>query len=450
MLLNYTIGWEISMRKSNTTIKKIAIIGGGPVGVGMAKALAADMLDFEIIEKESSFGGLWNIASFEARRVYKSAHLISCKSMTQLSDYLMPNNFPVYPNHQLMLHYVRDIANHFGLNQYTMFNTKVENLRVLDNGACELVFNTREKRQYAGVIICNGLLNRALLPNYPGKFSGESIHSIDYLDPQPFVNKRVLVVGSGNSGCDIAVDLCRVCDKVTHSARRAYHFMPKFIDGLPTQEWLIRLASDFLDKNQYWDEVKRNFKITGCDPTDFGLPKPQHPIYACHPIMNSQLLYHIGHGDIFNKPDINRIDKKVVHFVDGTSDIFDAIIYATGFRTDFPFLDSTQFDKEHIFSNTFIRTIDKRFNNVIFAGYFNSPSGLGNLLNFGGRLNSLLFQAMLYNPKVFAKIEKLIQGPEPDLGSGIFIASSRHQYEFDLWKVTGFMTKLIHKLEGAL
>ncbi len=101
------------------------IIGGGAIGIGVAKCLMEAGIDCEIIEAEDDFGGNWYFSS-EAGRVYRSAHLISSKTNTQLSDFPMPEDYPSYPNHEQMLKYLRQIAEAFGLYDRVRFSTRVE------------------------------------------------------------------------------------------------------------------------------------------------------------------------------------------------------------------------------------------------------------------------------------------------------------------------------------
>lgn len=429
--------------------KKVAIVGGGPCGIGAAKWLTQFGMDVEIIERESAHGGLWNIESDQARRVYKSAHIISCRSITELSDAPMPDNYPHYPNHQLMLQYIQSLASKFNLSDRTIFNTSVTAVRIMDNHEFELTLNNVEKKRYGALVLATGLLNTPVYPDYRGTFSGKIMHSKDYIEMDAFKNKRVLIVGGGNSGCDIAVDLCRYADRVYQSTRRAYHYMPKFIHGLPTQEWLISLSNGNFKESDFWSQVKKEFQAAGFAPEDYGLPKPDYPMYACHPIMNSQLLYHIGHGDIFQYPDIAAFDGNLVRFINGASVNVDVVVYATGFRPDFSLLNNDVFSSPSIFDETYIRFLHKKYHHLFLFGYFNSPSGLGNLLNLGGKLLALLLRAYFENHPILQTIQGLKNGPEPNLGNGIFIRSERHQHEYDLWKTALFMRSMIDKLENA-
>ena len=186
-----------------TSSFRVAIIGGGPTGIGIGRELIAGGIDFDLYESESDFGGVWN-ADATCGRTYPSLHLISPKFNTQVPDFPMPDEYPAYPGHALMLRYIRSYARHFGLYERARFNAPVTRL-VPENGRWRLVTG-RHNERYSLVVICNGLHHEPLIPEYPGTFSGETLHGRDYKNPDQLRGKRVLVVGGGNSGCDFAVD----------------------------------------------------------------------------------------------------------------------------------------------------------------------------------------------------------------------------------------------------
>jgi hypothetical protein len=288
-------------------------------------------------------------------------------------------------------------------------------------------------------------MRKPVVPDVPGSFSGEVIHSSAYKSSDSFRGKRVLVVGAGNSGCDIAVDAAVTAEKTYHSTRRGYHYMPKFIHGMPTQEWLMEISPQFSSSKDYWAHVQRDFKAAGYDPVDYGLPRPDHAIYQAHPILNSLVLYYIGHGDIAPKPDLRCFDGRTVEFVDGSRVEIDLIVYSTGYEMDFDMLEPELRPSDgalELFLSLFHRKVD----NLVFGGYFNAASGLGNLLNLGGALIAEYLAARERKSEAFRAFRRLVQGPEPDIGRDNFIKTPRHRVETDLWK----MIKVINFLRTVL
>lgn len=415
------------------TRRSVGIIGAGASGIGVARQLKQAGIDFEIVEATSKMGGNWQPTG-PSSKMYESAHLISSKKNTQFTDHPMPQDYPAYPRHSLFYRYLNEIAETNGLQEATRFDSKVTEMKPAGDG-WRLAFEDGGSAEYEMVILCNGLLGKPVLPAIADDATCESFHAVEYKSPSTFTGKRVLIVGGGNSGCDIAVDATKTAERVFHSTRRGYHYMPKFIDGRPTQEWLMDESAKFKDAASYWEHVERTFKLAGFKGEDFGLPAPDHPIEACHPIMNSQILFHIGHGDIDAKPDLESIEGDTAVFSDGTREQVDVIVWATGYRVDIPFLDPAIFDWRDKLSSTFLRMVPAEFDNLLFVGYLNSPSGIGNLVNTMARFVVSYVQGRQQDAEAFRIVRHIAQAHERlDLGQGRFMQTDRHRHEVDLWK----------------
>src|SRR5690606_11362331 len=174
------------------------------------------------------------------------------------------------------------------------------------------------------------------IPGLPGQFSGELMHSADYRSPEVFRGKRVLLIGCGNSGADIAVDAVHHAASIDISLRRGYYFLPKFVRGRPidTLGGKLRLPRPL---KQRLDAAMIRMIIGR--PSDYGLPDPDYRMYESHPVVNSLILHHLGHGDITPRRDLSRIAGRTVHFSDGQSAEYDLILLATGYQLDYPFID---------------------------------------------------------------------------------------------------------------
>ncbi|MCQ4298180.1 NAD(P)-binding domain-containing protein [Pseudomonas stutzeri] len=426
----------------------IAIIGAGASGLGVAKALKAAGVAFELIEATARFGGNWQ-PDGPASKMYASVHLISSRRNTQFADFPMPEDYPDYPRHNQVFAYLTQLAEHYQLAQHTRFNTRVSQM-ARDAQGWQLTFDDGRQARYELVVVCNGLLGTPAIPHYPGNFSGSTLHACDYRSSEQLRGKRVLVVGGGNSGCDIAVDAAQTAQRALHSTRRGYHYMPKFIDGQPTQEWLMDQAPKFADEDEYWAHVERSFKFAGFDGRDFGLPAPDHGIRECHPILNSQILYYIGHGDVLPKPDISHFDGQQVHFADGSVESVDLIVWATGYGIDLPFLPLETYNWKRDFDAQFLRMLPAAYDDLVFVGYLNTPSGIGNLANMTGRFVAAYIQARAARSPAWHSLMQMKLQPELlDLGQQRFMQTQRHAHEVDLWKFIKAMNFLTARLQPA-
>ena len=209
-------------------------------------------------------------------------------------------------------------------------------------------------------------------------------------------------------------------------------------------------APKFDDEDAYWAHVERSFKFAGFDGRDYGLPAPDHDIRECHPILNSQILYYIGHGDLQAKPDILRFEGDQVHFSDGSVEPVDLLIWATGYAIDLPFLPCEVFDWRHDFDSMFLRMLPAAHDDLLFVGYLNTPSGIGNLANMTGRFVAACLQARAAGSPAWQQLLQLKQQPgRLDLGQQRFMQTQRHAHEVDLWKFIRTLNFLTARLQPS-
>ena len=329
-----------------------AVVGAGPHGLSALKNLLELGLDADGFERDTDLGGNWNFHA-ENSRVYESTHLISTKPFTQFPDFPMPDAYPDYPSHWQVHRYFRSYAEHFGLLDHLAFNSEVVSVTPVAGERWDVTVRDRESgvettRQYAGVVIANGHTWGPKIPQSPGQdtFTGEIKHSADYKSADVVRGKRVLVVGAGNTGCDVAVESAQNAKETFHSTRRGYYYNPKYAFGRPsdqTADLLLALRLPLALRRVMFKSVLR---LTVGDFEKFGLRKPDHEFFETHPIVNQQLVYYVGHGDIQPKPDIDRFDGSTVYFEDGTSAEIDVIVFCTGYLAHFPFLDDSYLNPE--------------------------------------------------------------------------------------------------------
>jgi hypothetical protein len=319
----------------------VAVIGAGPHGLSALKALLQLGLPADGFERASDLGGNWNFGG-PTSRVYESTHLISSKPFTQFPDFPMPDDYPDYPSHYQVKDYFDRYADHFGLRERISFNTTVT--EVVADADGWLVTVERGGRQwtlrYAAVVAANGHNWYPKLPQYPGQdtFVGEILHSADYKGADQLRDRRVLVVGAGNTGCDIAVEAAQNAEVAYHSTRRGYYYNPKFVFGKPSDQIADQLLALRVPLALRRAAFGVTLRATMGKFETFGLQKPDHAFFETHPIVNQQLVYYVGHGDIVPKPDVDHFDADGAVFTDGSRADVDLVVFATGYLAVFPFL----------------------------------------------------------------------------------------------------------------
>lgn len=318
----------------------IAVIGAGPMGLAAARTLQRHGLAFTGFEGHTDVGGLWDIANPHST-VYESAHLISSKRMTEFAEFPMGDDVAPYPRHDALRRYFAAFADRFDLRRHFEFSTRV--LRVVRAPAGEAGWDVttardgeERTRRFDAVLIATGTLHHPHQPALPGAFAGRVMHSAAYKSAEMFKGQRVLLVGCGNSGADIAVDAVKHAASVDISLRRGYYFLPKFVRGRPidTMGGMIKLPR----RLKQWVDALVVRMVIG-RPSDYGLPDPDYRLYESHPVMNSLLLHHLGHGDIRARRDVQAVDGHTVRFADGESGEYDLILQATGYALHYPFIE---------------------------------------------------------------------------------------------------------------
>jgi dimethylaniline monooxygenase (N-oxide forming) len=332
--------------------EKVCIIGAGSSGIVAAQVLNARGIPFDCFEKGSAVGGNWRYENDNGMSsAYRSLHINTSRRVMAFKTLPMPDHYPDYPNHFQMAAYFDEFVDHFGLREKIRFRTEVLSAEPGDGSwvvTVEGPGGEGETNGYRAILVANGHHwdPRWPEPAFPGAedFGGEQVHAHHYREADMLRGKRVLVLGIGNSACDIAVESSRIADATFLSMRRGAHVLPKYLNGKPIDELSNPLISSLPIPVQRFFVTRALGVAAAGDTTAYGLPEPDHKLFEAHPTVSSELLPRLGHGDIAVKPNIERFGGgRTVRFADGSEEEIDLVVYCTGYKMTFPFFDPRVF-----------------------------------------------------------------------------------------------------------
>ncbi|MCS3844742.1 NAD(P)/FAD-dependent oxidoreductase [Microbacterium sp. AK031] len=397
-------------------MSRYAVIGAGPSGLATARALQVQGIEIDGFEASHGVGGLWDITNPRST-MYESAHLISSRTTTEFAEFPMDSDAD-YPSHRVLRDYFRSYADHFGLTSRFRFDTRVTRLEPRDGGwdLTSTGPDGTSTRWYEGVVIAIGTLAEPNVPSFVGEFDGELMHTSAYKSAAQLDGRRVLIVGAGNSGCDLAVDAVHHAASIDMSVRRGYYFVPRYLFGKPSDTLNQGRPLPARIKQALDSRVLKAF--TG-DPVRFGFPKPDYRIYESHPIVNTMVLNHLGQGDLRVRADIERFDGHTARFRDGSSGDYDLVMLATGYRLDYPFVDREHLHWRGPSPRLFLNMFPATFNGLYMMGMIEA-SGIG----WQGRFEQAELLASYLaaserspeNAKLFR--ERVTGSPWPDVTGG--------------------------------
>lgn len=391
---------------TNSPSARVCVVGAGPCGLTTVKNLLAEGIeDFVCYEEASAVGGNWVYDDAPDRRsVYRATRLISSKRLSEFEDFPMPADYPDFPSHQQMLDYFAAYASRFNLLPKIVLNTRVKRARRLGDGKWSVETDGpggERSATFDHLIICSGHHRDPLMPDYPGTFTGRTLHSREYKRPEPFADQRVLVVGGGNSACDIAVDVSRAAASVDISMRHGHYILPKIIFGRPIDLLYARARGWFRYAPRFVLEAAvRTTVRLGVGPwRKYGLQTPKGSPTAMHPTLNTAILAALRDGAVRARPAITRFDGSRVCFSDGTSDTFDTIIWGTGYRIGYPFFDDAVMGPD--FASTpplYLTMMHPRIENLFFIGLFQPIGCIWRLADHQARIAALQIKGVLKRP----------------------------------------------------
>ena len=421
---------ELASRRSGEP--RVCVIGAGPCGLTSLKNLLQAGLNNVVCYDESdAIGGNWAYSDATDRSsVYECTHIISSKRLSSFDDFPMPESYPDFPSHRQLLRYFRDYTKTFALEPRIELGSRVDSAILREDGRWSLLV-TRDGKQreevFDDVMVCTGHHREPYLPQYPGTFTGTVIHSNLYRRPDPFRDQRVLVVGAGNSACDIAVDISRLAEETCISMREGTYIMPKLMFGYPIDEVYAFLKSK-IPKPVFQRIMRYGLWLSIGRWENYGLQVPSCEPLEQHPTLNSSVLEALRHGKVLARVGIERFDGRIVHFRDGRQEQFDAIVMATGFRTVFPFLSPSVVDWD---TNRppplYLKMMHRSIPSLFFIGLFQPIGCIWQLADYQARIAAWQIQGRLQRPAdIGARVSRELAMPH-----WRFRQSPRHAIEVD-------------------
>lgn len=420
--------------------KSVCVIGAGCSGLAAVKNLIqAGITQVVCFEKNNRVGGNWiYTAGASDSSVCETTHIISSKKMSEFVDFPMPDDYPDYPSHRQVLAYFESYARYFGLEQYIRFNTVVKQVEKLPDERWSVALANGEVHVFDYLLVANGHHAVPRMPELPGAFSGELLHSHDYKTNAPFAGKRVLVIGGGNSACDCAVEVSRVAEFTAISMRRPQYIVPKFFMGKPTDTFngvlvkLPKFISSFLRQ--------MTLRIQVGDYRQYGLEQPDFPVTGAHPTLNSELLYRIRHGSVHPRRGIERIDGNTVFFSDGKSEGFDTIIAATGYKIVFPFFANDFINYEEAERiPLYLRMIHPDHKSLFFIGLLQPQGCIWPLSDMQAKLAANI---IMERQRIPANVRALAERDSDEIARN-FLHAKRHTVEVHFQSFFNKLRKLI-------
>ncbi|MGP9843761.1 flavin-containing monooxygenase [Brachybacterium sp. 107] len=336
------------------TLPRVCIIGAGSSGLAAAKTLYLAGVPFDCFEKGTRVGGNWVLDNPNGQSAcYETLEINTSTRRMAFSDFPMPPDYPAYARHDQVAAYFEAYVEHFGFRHTISFDTEVTTVERAAVAPADLADPTpagtpgwqvsiqgpggAETREYSAVLVANGHHwdPRWPEPAYPGSFDGEQIHAHDYRGAEQLSGRDVVVVGSGNSALDIASVAAEVAATANLSQRRGQWVLPKFTLGIPSDEIAVPGWAP-------WAFTRARLRIaasTAPSVARYGLPAPHHAPGQSHPVQSEQIRDALRSGRVAPRPGIRRLAGDTVLFTDGTRARADLIVWATGYKVTFPFLD---------------------------------------------------------------------------------------------------------------
>ncbi|XP_020774365.1 flavin-containing monooxygenase 5-like [Boleophthalmus pectinirostris] len=429
--------------------RRVAIVGAGASGLTSIKCCLDEGLEPVCFESSDDIGGLWRYKENpepDRASIYHSLIINTSKEMMCFSDFPIPGHYPNFMHNCFIMDYFRLYANNFNLLKYIRLQTKVLHIKQRSDfsrtGQWEVETENKEGKKerhiFDAVMICIGHHCQPNLPlhDFPGidTFTGKYFHSRDYKTPEVWRNKKVVVIGIGNSGGDIAVELSRFAKQVYLSTRRGAWILNRVgHQGMPLDLYfnrVVRFIRTLLPFGMFCT-LGENQLDQRFNHSLYNL-RPKHRLLSQHPTVNDDLPNRILAGMIQVKPNIRRLQGSSVEFEDGSvvEDI-DLVVFATGYKFSYPFLASqvvsVSNNKASLFKYVFPPELDKP--TLAIIGLVQPLGAIMPISEMQARWATRVFKGLVKLPSTCV-MQRDIRCKEETMAKR-YVASQRHTIQVD-------------------
>lgn len=317
------------------TPARIAVVGAGPSGLVAAKNLLEVGFDVTVFEAGSAIGGQWNSESASSG-IWRGMHTNTSRAMTAFSDLAYDPDLSLHPAAEQIHAYLSRYAETFDLHRLVRLGTEVRDVRpgwYVDD------------EPFDAVVIASGRFRKPAWPPGVERFTGWRMHSFGYPGSAAFDGLRCLVYGNGVSGHEIAADLAAdpdVTAPVISAYRKPRYVLQKNVNGVSSDwQWYTHIGArerQLMPPGAFGRMLRERVVRIAGNPADYGARRPDDDIFVAGHSLSQDYLPLVGDGRICCRPEIVGIDGRTITFSDGAVETVDAMVCATGFELDLPYL----------------------------------------------------------------------------------------------------------------
>lgn len=359
--------------------RRVAIVGAGACGICAAKYLLEVGFDVTVFEIGGQIGGLWCYLNDNGRSsAYRTLHINTSRGVTRFSDLDFDAATQVFPDHADMHRYLVAYAQHFGVTPRIRFHSRVTRVepafdRETEAPRWEIHLESGAVETFDAVIVATGHLTKPLEVPELKAFTGEYLHAHHYKAPEPYVGKRICVVGVGNTACDIVSDVCVTSPRCVLLARSGVLILPKLLFGRAFTDITARIQQPWIPRGLRRRITRFLTWLAHGDLTRLGFKRPE---ILAHVTSNATVVTDIAYRRIEVKTGIEAIEGRTIRFSDGTSGEFDVLIAATGYEIDLDFIPPKVLRIADNRLDLYMRIVPPSSPGLYFMGFFNTDTAL--------------------------------------------------------------------------